>query len=90
MPISSSSSQSVSADPKSSLKPPRAGKKKPEYTGSRWAGLILFLVTLLTSLLFYLKGQLNSGSFKSDFNLKLKLSSFIDSLSQPSVYTLEK
>lgn len=32
-------------------------KKKKEYTGSRWAGVILLLVTVLVSLIFYLRGN---------------------------------
>lgn len=66
--------------PETVIKTPRAGKKKPEYTGSRWAGLVLLILTLVISLLFYFKGQLNSGLL----NLKFP------SLFGPSVYTLEK
>lgn len=68
---------------------PRVSKKKPEYTGSRWAGLVLFIITLLISLLFYLKGQLNSETLTFDLS-NLKLPSFLNPFFGPSVYTLEK
>jgi len=33
-------------------------RKRPEkFSGSRWTGLFLFIITLLISLLFYLKGS---------------------------------
>jgi len=37
---------------------PKREKKKIEYTGSRWAGIILLLATIVFSLLFYAKGRL--------------------------------
>lgn len=40
---------------------PKREKKKVEYAGSRWAGLILLLLTILASLSFYLYGSWLSG-----------------------------
>lgn len=72
----------MSAIPEPAPKIPRVSKKKPEYTGSRWAGLALLILTLLISFLLYLKGQLNSGSLNLNFKFP--------SLFGPSVYTWEK
>lgn len=41
---------------------PKRAKKEKEYTGSRWLGLVLFIVTALLSLMFYLRGQQLSGN----------------------------
>lgn len=39
-----------------SVKPKRE-KKKIVYTGSRWAGIVLLILTIVFSLMFYAKGK---------------------------------
>lgn len=41
---------------------PERVKKGKEYTGSRWLGLMLLVVTALVSLLLYLRGQQLAGN----------------------------
>lgn len=41
---------------------PKRVKKEKEYTGSRWLGLVLLIVTALVSLMLYLRGQQLAGN----------------------------
>jgi hypothetical protein len=50
-------------------------KKKAEYSGSRWAGLILLIITFIVSLFFYAR----SGA-----------ADFFSTLFSPAKYSIQK
>jgi len=52
---------------------PGAGKK--DYSGSRWAGLILLIITIFISLFFYARGGLGD---------------FLASVFSPAKYSIQK
>lgn len=56
LPIDQTKERNASAD---AAKPPRQRRehKRVEYSGSRWAGVVLLLLTALLSLFFFLQGK---------------------------------